>query len=166
MVDKVKLTQKMKLVDMYKADISTDNSPIIGTQALATCVGVLVYCPQARKAIVAHAATESYPIFKQIMNLIFDNGLENLTFKYLIIRGYYYNHYNVYEDLDSAFRSLSPMFEPFLETELSQDAVMKDPELPAYQFAFDSISGTFVSDKVLYGIDYNNVHNSEDIPKR
>ena len=43
MDEKEILTKKFILVDMADAQISTDDKPIIGTQALVTCVGVLLY---------------------------------------------------------------------------------------------------------------------------
>ena len=53
-MNKEQLKQKMIIVEMNDADISTEEKPIIGTYALATCLGVLLYSEETRKAIVAH----------------------------------------------------------------------------------------------------------------
>jgi len=58
------------------------------------------------------------------------------------------------------------LFVPFLLKEVPLDAIIKDPDLPAYQFAFDAQSGKFVSDKVLYGTDYLDIHANKLPPNR
>ncbi|MBE6148566.1 MAG: hypothetical protein E7167_03645 [Firmicutes bacterium] len=166
MQDATQLTEKFKIVNMDCVDISTDQMPIIGTQALATCVGILIYSPSNKRAIVSHVSGDYVSIIVQIMDLIFDNGLENGPLKYLVIEGYYYNHYLLYENITRALESLSPLFVPFLLKEVPLDAIIKDPDLPAYQFAFDAQSGKFVSDKVLYGTDYLDIHANKLPPNR
>ena len=158
MEDVHELTKKFKMVGLADADITTDEMPVIGTQALATCVGILIYSEYYKKAIVAHATTEVYPIVLKIMNLIFENKIEDMPLKYLIIPGYYYNHYQVAEDLQKIFNDLKPLFVPMDFDEITSKMVIKSPGLPAYEFAFDSRFGTFVSDKVLFGVDYEDVH--------
>ena len=160
MIDKRVLTEKFKIVGMYNADISSEEYPIIGVQSLATCVGILLYSPKYQKAIVAHAATEYFPILMEVLDLLFENKMDDSPIKYLVIPGFYYNHYEVAENLQKAFSSLYPLFVPFSSEEILE-GIIKDPELPAYQFAFDASRGIFVSEEVLYGADYDIIHNNK-----
>lgn len=74
---------------MDDTKISTKEKPIIGTQALATCIGVLLYDEENKVAIVAHISSEPIPIIDKIFNLIMKNKLYNNKLKYKIIAGYY-----------------------------------------------------------------------------
>ena len=87
MDEKENLTKKFILVKMRDMQISTDEKPIIGTQSLATCVGVLIYSEESKKAIVAHIANERDGIAKEVFDkiktcdilLIDDIGAETVT---------------------------------------------------------------------------------------
>jgi len=156
MNEKENLTKRLKLVTMDEVDISTDEKSIIGTQALSTCVGVLLYSEVKKRAIVAHFSAEWEPLVIPMLELIFENGLndEDYKIKYKIIPGYYEEHYQVKSSLEKVCMSLYPTFIPFDENEIPSNAIEKDGELPAYRFAFDASTGKFVTDKVLYGMDY------------
>ena len=52
--EKINLSKLLNIVGMNSADISTFEKPIIGTQALATCFGVLLYDENQKIGIVAH----------------------------------------------------------------------------------------------------------------
>ena len=164
MVDKIEMSKKMKLVKMDEVDISTDDKPIIGTFALATCVGVLLYCEEKKKAIVAHVSSEWQSTIYKIIDLIFENGMENSIIKYKIIPGNYYNNYQIKEKLEEVCASLHPMFVPFSEKEIPDNAIEVDEVTSSHQFAFDSLTGKFVSDKVLYGKEYFDVCDLNRVP--
>ena len=70
MTEKELLTKKFILVDMDDAQISTEDRPIIGTQALATCIGVLLYSEEKKLAIVAHVSSEPIQTIDKIFKLI------------------------------------------------------------------------------------------------
>ena len=57
MTEKELLTKKFILVDMNDAQISTEDRPIIGTQALATCIGVLLYNEEKKVAKIIEELT-------------------------------------------------------------------------------------------------------------
>lgn len=158
MKDKIKMSEKMILVNMNEVDISTDDKHIIGTYALATCVGVLLYSEEKNRAIVAHVASEWKYMVQRTIDLIFENGMENSIIKYKIIPGNYYNNYRIKENLEEVYASLYPMFVPFSEKEFPDNAVEIDEATSSHQFAFDSLNGEFVSDKVLYGKEYFDVY--------
>ena len=45
-------------VGMSEADISTNEIPVIGTDSLGPCVGVLIHSKKHKKSVVLHASTE------------------------------------------------------------------------------------------------------------
>lgn len=150
MTEKELLTKKFILVDMNDAQISTEERPIIGTHALATCIGVLLYSEEKKVAIVAHVSTESMPAIDKIFNLIIKNKLYNTTFKYKIIPGYYDEHYRTKELLEKHFTH----FVPFDEESVPDYAVMINEETKSREFAFDASTGKFVTNKVIFGPEY------------
>ena len=139
---------------MNDIQISTDEKPIIGTEALATCVGVLLYSPQHKKAIVGHCSSEVDYILASSIDLIDKNNIGDSFIKYKIISGYYYNHYETKRKLEEFYNSYPEVFIPFDENEISYNDVEKVEEITSCRFAFDASTGKFVTDKVLYGEDY------------
>lgn len=69
------LIQKTNIVGMNQVEITTEEKPIIGTDSLGPCVGLLLYCPSKKKAIVAHAPVEWKHLIPQIFFLLHDNGV-------------------------------------------------------------------------------------------
>ena len=154
MSEKEFMTKKMILVGMNEAKISTVDKPIIGTDALATCIGVLLYNEEKKIAIVAHVPSDPMEAIDNIFNVIIKNKLISTTFKYLIIPGYYEEHYNTKFVLEKHFSH----FIPFDESMIPSAAVKVDEETTSKEFAFDASTGKFVTDKVYFGIDYYNVN--------
>jgi len=103
MNDKEKLTKKFIMVGMNDAKISTEENPIIGTEALATCIGVLLYSEEKKIAIVAHVSSQPMETIDKIFDIIVKNKLYSVNFKYKIIRGYYEEHYGVEDILKNIF---------------------------------------------------------------
>ena len=54
MNEKEMLTEKFNIVASGYIDVSTSEKPIIGVEGLATCIGLLLYNKEHKKAIVAH----------------------------------------------------------------------------------------------------------------
>lgn len=158
MSEKEIFTKKFTLVEMEDAKISTEEKPIIGTHALATCMGVLLYSEEKKVAIVAHVSCEPMKTIDKIFRLMIENKLLNTTIKYRIIPGYYKeDHYNVKGILEKHFVD----FMPFNEEEIPSLAIQTDEETTSCQFAFDASTGEFVTDKVFFGVEYYTV-NAED----
>ena len=150
MTEKELLTKKFILVNMDDAQISTEERPIIGTHALATCLGVLLYSEEKKVAIVAHVSSEPMCAIDKIFNLILQNKLYRTKLKYKIIPGFYEEHYNTKELLEAHLKD----YIPFGENEIPEYAVKIDDETMSKEFAFDASTGKFVTDKVLFGTDY------------
>ena len=158
MNEKELLTKKFMLVDMGDAKISTDEKPIIGTQALATCLGVLLYSEEKKIAIVAHVPPDEIQALmtiNKIFELIVDHKLISITFKYKIIKGYYEEHYHIFELLEKHFSH----FIPFNNNEIPDYAIQTDEKYTSKKFAFNSLTGKFVTNNVFFGTDYNIINN-------
>ena len=153
MENKELLYNKFKLVGMNEADISTKDKPIIGTNGLSTCVGVLLYCEEKKQAIVAHSSSDWESIILQIYQLISEHNLINSTFKYVIFPGYYKSHYNTLYYISSIFKD-DKHFVPFKE--IPDNAILINNEEFHNSFAFDSESGKFVTNKIFNDKTYLN----------
>lgn len=146
-------TNKCILVNIDEINISTTEKPIIGTTALATCVGVLLYSEKHKRAIVAHVADQLENIIIKSIKLIGKNKLDDDIIKYIIIPGYYYNHYEIKNKLEKFYSSI-PTFVAFDEKEIPEDGIRTSKHLPMRDFAFDSSIGKFVTDKIFLEEDY------------
>lgn len=158
MSEKELLTQKFILVDMNDGMISTEEKTIIGTQALSTCIGVLLYDEEKKLAIVAHVVPDKVDAIDKIFTIIIKNKLWSTKFKYKIIPGYYPEHYNTCELIEKHLTN----FIPFDEDKIPSNAIRRDDKLESCEFAFDASTGTFVTDKVYFGLDYYKI-NEEDM---
>jgi len=157
MNEKELMTKKFILVNMNDAAISTEERPIIGTHALATCIGVLLYSEEKKIAIVAHVPSDPMVAIDRIFEIIIKNKLVSTVFKYKIIPGYYEEHYNTKMLLEKYFSH----FIPFSDSEIPEDAVHIDEGTTSKEFAFDASTGKFVTDKVFFGLDYYAVNGNE-----
>lgn len=85
------LIEKGTMITINNTDISTEDKSIIGTKSLATCVGILLYSEEKKKAIVSHVSrieeTKLNVVFYQILELIAEH-LTETNLKYLLIEGY------------------------------------------------------------------------------
>ena len=152
------LTPKFINVKMDKVEISNEKKTIIGTQSLATCVGILIYSEKNKRAIVAHVADKVDDILTQIIKIIEENNLSDSKLKYKIISGYYYNHYGIKEYLENFFQSLPTLFIPFDEKEISDNNIRIGEEGESHEFAFDASTGNFVTNKVLVAQDFSDIN--------
>lgn len=147
-------TRHFELVSMYEAEVSTEDRPIIGTDALATCVGVLIYNENKKQAIVAHVAPEQYEILYKILDLLIQNDWLSDNIKYLVIPGYYEEHYNTKEYLEDALSS----FEKMLDYKKINNGIKINEKYTCHYFAFDSRTGNFITDKVYFGEEYYKIN--------
>lgn len=131
-------------VGMNEIKITDSNNKMIGTQALATCVGVILYIEKYKTALVAHISDKPEQYFERILYILKENNLLDSKVKYAVIRGYYYNHYELYENLCSLFEEFKELFIPL---NYKKSDIEKDEELPALQFIFNAETGNFVKSK-------------------
>ena len=135
------------IVRMNEVGISSEECPIIGTYALATCFGILLYEEDKKIAIVGHCTSNWIPIVLKMLDLIDDNT--KCKFKYLVIPGFYSEQNDIYntklkiEKFFSAFETDKVTFEPFDK----EYFIIFDEETSSYEFEFDSKTGKFLSQK-------------------
>lgn len=136
-----------KNVDMNEVDISSEEYPIIGTSALATCFGILLYDKVRKIAIVGHSTSDWIPVILKILNFVDDSYY--CTLSYLIIPGYDSKKEDVYktkikiEKFFKLFKTDKIKFEPFDD----EVFIIFDEETCSYEFRFDSRIGKFLSEK-------------------
>ena len=85
---KEELLQKLTLVAMDHADITTLDKPIIGTHSLAPCLGILLYDEEKKMALVAHARSGNpIPALDELFTLSIktDYLVLSLSIKYLMV---------------------------------------------------------------------------------
>ena len=167
---KEELLQKLTIVDMNHAGITTIDKPIIGTRSLSTCLGVLLYDEQDKIAIAAHATSGDPNVaMKEVIKLIKENKLEFASFKYKIFDGYYQDAaaaYHSKETIINRYIKLNLFFaSPFKEEEIPSTALLKDPALPANEFYFDVQTGRFVTEEVQFLLQNNTVTEEVSKPK-
>ena len=144
-------TKLFKMVQMDEYQITDEQYPIIGTQALYTCFGVLLYDENQKIAIVAHISSLGLNILEGLIELIY-----NYNFKYLIIPG----SQSIKKDPYYIENKLIHFFKLLNVKEMNiKSQVNLDNQTNSYEFAFDSRTGKFISDRVLYGKEYSEIHN-------
>ena len=85
-------------VGMNKADISTEEIPVIGTDALGPCVGVLIHSKKHKKSVVIHASTEwKEPVVQALVLLAENNIISYDNLRKSIETLYLYDKYNLYD---------------------------------------------------------------------
>lgn len=63
------------IVRMNEVNISTQEQPIIGTEALGPCVGVLIHSKEHKKSLVFHTSTDWKPLVVESLIILADHGL-------------------------------------------------------------------------------------------
>ena len=167
---KEELLQKLTIVGMNNAGITTIDKPIIGTRSLSTCLGVLLYDEQDKIAIVAHTTSGDPNVaMQEVIKLIKENKLEFASFKYKVFDGYYQDAAEAYhskETIINRYIKLNLFFaSPFKEEEIPSTALLKDPALPANEFYFDVQTGRFVTEEVQFLLQNNKVTEEVSKPK-
>lgn len=167
---KEELLQKLTLVRMNHFGIATLDKPIIGTNSLATCLGLLLYDEKDKMAIVAHIRSGDPNIaMKKVVEFVRENKLEFTSFKYKIFDGYYQDTaeaYHTKETIINRYIKLNLFFAvPFKEEEIPSTALLKDPALPANEFYFDVQTGRFVTEEVQFLLQDSTITEEENKPR-
>lgn len=131
-------------VGMNEIKITDNENTVIGTNALATCVGVILYSEKHKRAIVGHIANESELNFIKMIYMLEMNGFTDSKINYAVIGGYYYNHYELCSKLYNLFNKYK---ETFIPLEYNNDDILKDEGLPSVGFIFDASTGKFINSK-------------------
>ena len=85
-------------VGMNEVNISTQEQPIIGTQSLGPCVGVLIYSKKLKRAVVLHISTEWKDLLLQCFMVLADNKLiSDENYHKAIKNLYLHEKYSLYD---------------------------------------------------------------------
>lgn len=131
-------------VGMNEIKITDNENTVIGTNALATCVEVILYSEKHKRAIVGHIANEPELNFIKMIYMLEMNRFTDSKINYAVIGGYYYNHYELCSKLYNLFNKYKEMFIPL---EYNNDDILKDEGLPSVGFIFDASTGKFINSK-------------------
>lgn len=154
-MNKIDYTKQFKMVHMSEINISDNEFPIIGTQGLGPCVAFLVYSEEKKCAIVAHIPDDTKDYFSLLINIIAMYNLDSSQLKYKVIKGYYDNGYKLDEILENKFKIYPNLFTPL---EIPINAINIDENSTSHEFAFNALSGEFVTEKVFFGYEYKKIH--------
>ena len=140
------------IADMDQVVVSTSDKPIIGTQALDTCFGILLYDRKNKFGICGHA--DPYNTFGIIVEMLkqIPESTEGII-EYTIVPGYRamkqkkFEREDEIQDILRNYMSINPKIHfTSLKTPLN-------PSMPngllCYDFAFDTISGKDVTSIVF-----------------
>lgn len=146
------LIARSSIADMDQVVVSTVDKPIIGTQALDTCFGILFYDRKNKFGICGHA--DPYNTFGIIVEMLkqIPESTEGII-EYTIVPGYRamkqknFEREDEIQDILRNYMSINPKIHfTSLKTPLN-------PSMPngllCYDFAFDTISGRDVTSIVF-----------------
>lgn len=143
------------IASMNQVVVSTTEKPIIGTQGLDTCFGILFYDRKNRFGICGHADPKNiFGIVKEMLNQIPPNT--EGAIEYTIIPGYraleQCNFMAIDEILDilQSYSSINPKIS-FMALNSSLNPSTPN-NLLCFDFAFDTKSGRCVTDMVFANI--------------
>lgn len=86
------------VVGINEVNISTEEQPVIGTDSLGSCVGVLIYSEKYQKSVVFHTSTNWQKLVVDALIILADNKLiseKNLDNSIGILN--LYEQYNMYD---------------------------------------------------------------------
>jgi len=149
---KCSMLEQASMAGMTCVVESSEERPIIGTQALDTCYGILFYDRQARYGVVGHGAPSSKVGTLYEMLRLIDDGTDKVV-EFMIVPGFR----NVdYKDLSGQQELLEEMMKYSRDSKvkfvpLKGDIQIKlhEPTL-SYEFAFDTRNCKFVSDTIFF----------------
>ena len=141
------------IADMDQVVVSTSDKPIIGTQALDTCFGILLYDRKNKFGICGHADPHSiFGIVVEMLKQISSTTEGNI--EYTIIPGYRaieQHNFKDVEEIQDILRNYMSVVNPKIHfTSLKTPLNPSMPKgLLCYDFAFDTISGRDVTSIVF-----------------
>ena len=123
---------------MNKYVCSSKEHPILGTYALATCIGIIIYDDYGNFNL-AHIASEYELIIKRMVK----NMKNTNPIKVIIIPGYYTRVETIYEIIEYLKSRENFLYYDFeIEIKILKNYI--NEELPSIEFAFDTRTKEFI----------------------
>ncbi len=145
------LESKASLAEMGEIVESTNQRPIIGTMALDTCYGILLYDRKNKWGLVGHGAPSSKDSTLKAMIARMNDGT-NRVVEYLIVPGFRNVDYGDYSGSDQLMNIINLC--KFPNIKLVPLSTLPDIKLHnntlSYEFAFDTQSGEFVTNFLFF----------------
>ncbi len=146
------LRLQSNIANMDQVVVSTNEKPVIGTQALDTCFGILFYDRKNKFGICGHADPNSisYIIIEMLKQIPLNTDIE---IEYVIVPGYRAIEQKNFKAIDEirslldSYTSIYPKIN-FVSLKTSLNPVMPSGLL-CYDFAFDTRTGLDVTDIVF-----------------
>lgn len=161
---KKELASKSNLAFMGCVETSSPEKPIIGTQALVTCHGILFYDRARKFGVVGHGVTNSDKNYQQVLLEMIEkfNDGEKHEVEYTIVPGYMNAKM---EELKKTTTELIKYIEEFNSSKISfvpavlsaQVKLNLQMPIPGYEFAFDTETGKYVTDYLFFDENDNNL---------
>ena len=151
------LLEHSSLAFMNSIVCSSSQKPIIGTQALDTCYGILFYNRSRKSGMVGHGMPSGLSaILYEMIKKVNDGSEQVIEFAFVPgFRNVDYNNLEGLTELQNGIVKFCPpniRFVPFkgvVDTHFHENTL-------TYEFAFDVRTGTFVSSEVFFDeIDVN-----------
>ena len=141
------------IAHMNQVVVSTSDKPIIGTQALDTCFGILLYDRKNKFGICGHASPKSiFGIVVEMLKQIPSTTEGNV--EYAIIPGYRaieQHNFKDVEEIQDILRNYMSVVNPKIHFTSLKTPL--NPSMPngllCYDFAFDTISGKDITSIVF-----------------
>lgn len=160
------LTTKSSIAGMGQIVVSSKEKPIVGTNALATCWGIVFYDRKNKKAYVAHAAPGVYMETLNKMVAMLDSSITQV--EYGIIPGW--DNYHEFGGKSSVLNLCDENKNPYYHMQNTLERISNIHFVPlqfdldirenrecgnySYEFAFDANSCTNVTQYLFF--DKNN----------
>ncbi len=161
---KLLLESKAQIARMGEIVVSSNDKPIVGTTALATCFGIVFYDRQNKKAYVGHAGPGSYMQMLYTMVSMIDSSAKQI--EYCIILGW--DNYNYFGNKSSTLNLLDDSKNPEYQMKLALKSISRINFIPLksqlgvkegnsdgnpyYEFAFDANTLTDVANYLFFDI--------------
>lgn len=159
---KMILESKSQVARMGEIVVSSNEKPIVGTTALATCFGIVFYDRQNKRAYVGHAAPDS--CMQTLVKMIAMLDLSVKQIEYSIIPGW--DNYNKFGNKSSTLNLLDVNINPEYRMRMTLKSISEINFIPLkfpldiregttdgnpyYEFAFDANTLTNVANYLFF----------------
>ena len=159
---KKSIAMKANIARMGTMVYSSADKPIVGTQALDTCCGILFYDRINKRAVAGHEAPSSTSVINQMLSAISDMTEKNSVWEYSVIAGFRNNEKKDFAKVQLLNKLITSYYNP----KVRLIPFKGDPEVKlhhgtlTYEFAFNSSTGQFVTYDLFFedsGYDYNDI---------
>ena len=154
---KYELLEKADFAEMGGIVISTSERPIIGTQALDTCYGILFYDRDKKEGVCGHAVPSQLIVVMAEMVKWLKRRTGNI--EYMILPGFRNvdrKDFSGFDELHSYMTMKKPRGVKFVVMKNSSGGFRLHQDTLSYEFAFDTINGEFVTEYVFFdSIEHN-----------